>query len=93
MPKRIFLAIPQRTADSRRMDPAPTIAPVIVWVVLRGIPRSERNTIVTPPPVSAQNPPTGCSFVSRIPRVLNDPPSSKIGAKSHGGMLQAKDDP
>ncbi len=36
----IWPATPQRTADSRRVDPTPTIAPVIAWVVLTGTPIS-----------------------------------------------------
>ena len=35
----IWPATPQRTADSRRVAPTPTIAPVIVCVVLTGTPR------------------------------------------------------
>ena len=31
-------AMPQRTADSRRVEPTPTIAPVMVCVVLTGTP-------------------------------------------------------
>ena len=34
----IFPATPQRTAESLLVDPTPTIAPVMVWVVLTGIP-------------------------------------------------------
>jgi hypothetical protein len=36
-------ATPQRTADRRIVDPAPTIAPVIVCVVLSGMPRNDRR--------------------------------------------------
>ena len=66
----IFFAIPHRTAESLLTDPAPIIAPVIVWVVLSGMPKRDRKTIVTPPPVSAQKPPIGWSFVKRIPSVF-----------------------
>ncbi|TDQ09128.1 hypothetical protein DEV91_1599 [Phyllobacterium brassicacearum] len=31
-------AKPQRTAETRRADPTPMIAPVIVWVVDTGMP-------------------------------------------------------
>jgi hypothetical protein len=55
----MLLAIPHRTAESRFTDPAPIIAPVIVWVVLSGMPNRDRKTIVTPPPNSAQKPPIG----------------------------------
>src|SRR5688572_12195120 len=36
----IWPATPQRTAEVRRVDPTPTIAPVIVWVVLMPTPAS-----------------------------------------------------
>src|SRR6266699_7219522 len=62
-------AIPQRTADNRVVAPTPTIAPVMVWVVLTGIPASEAENRVIAPAVSAQNPPTGLSFVIREPMV------------------------
>jgi len=35
----IFVATPQRTADSRCVAPTPMIAPVMVWVVDTGMPR------------------------------------------------------
>src|SRR4051812_17940512 len=62
-------ATPQRTADNRLVAPTPTIAPVMVWVVLTGIPASEAGNRVIAPAVSAQNPPTGLSFVIREPIV------------------------
>ena len=34
----IRVATPQRTAERRLVEPTPTIAPVMVWVVLTGIP-------------------------------------------------------
>ena len=37
-------ATPQLTADSRRVEPTPTIAPVIVWVVETGMPGAWRRT-------------------------------------------------
>ena len=36
----IWPATPQRTADSRRVEPTPTMAPVIVCVVLMPTPSS-----------------------------------------------------
>lgn len=62
-------AIPQRTADKRLVAPTPMIAPVIVCVVLTGIPASAVANKVIAPAVSAQNPPTGLSFVMRDPMV------------------------
>src|SRR5437588_537771 len=48
--------MPQRTAVSRREAPTPTMAPVMVWVVLTGMPKMALATIVMPPAVSADNP-------------------------------------
>src|SRR5437763_9411078 len=69
-------AMPQRTADRRLVAPTPTIAPVMVWVVLTGIPASEAENRVIAPAVSAQNPPTGLSLVIREPmvRTILQPP-------------------
>src|SRR5690606_31552294 len=49
----------QRTAEKRWVMPTPKMAPVMVCVVLTGMPNHERTRMVAPPPVSAQNPPTG----------------------------------
>ena len=50
-----LLATPQRTAERRRVAPTPMIAPVIVCVVLTGIPqrtgpRKEQETEPAPEP-------------------------------------------
>ena len=66
----ILPATPQRTADSRCVAPTPTIEPVIVCVVLTGMPPTAVPMSITAPAVSAQKPPTGRSLVSRIPMVL-----------------------
>src|SRR6185436_18310939 len=63
-------ATPQRTAESRWVAPTPMIEPVMVWVVLTGIPPIAVPISITAPAVSAQNPPIGRSLVSRIPTVL-----------------------
>ena len=60
-------ATPQRTADSRRIEPTPMIAPVIVCVVLTGTPRCVAVNSEIAPAVSAANPPTGCRFHTRCP--------------------------
>ncbi len=39
----ILPATPQRTAESLLVEPTPTMAPVIVWVVLTGIPAIDRT--------------------------------------------------
>ena len=70
-------AIPQRTADTRCVAPTPTMAPVIVCVVLTGIPKCVAIMIAAAPPVSAQNPLTGRSLVMREPIVctMRHPPN------------------
>src|SRR5262245_18457871 len=73
---RIRPATLHRTADNRFAAPTPTIAPVIVWVVLTGTPRAEARKMAPAPPVSAQNPPKGRSLVIRVPIVftMRQPP-------------------
>ena len=56
-------AMPQRTADNRRVAPTPTMAPVMVCVVLTGTPRLVARKSDTAPAVSAAKPPTGCRRV------------------------------
>src|SRR3569832_1753080 len=58
----IRVATPHRTADKRCVVPTPTIAPVIVCIVLTGIPKAAVPNNVIAPAVTAQNPPTGFSF-------------------------------
>src|SRR5262245_17715886 len=72
------LATPHLTAESLLVDPTPMMAPVIVCVVETGMPRNETIMIEIAPPVSAQNPPTGLSFVIFDPMVLTilHPPES-----------------
>ena len=62
-------ATPHRTAESRWVAPTPTMAPVMVCVVLTGIPASAVENSVIAPAASAQNPPTGLSLVIREPMV------------------------
>ena len=73
-----FRATPQRTADSRRMLPTPMIAPVMVWVVLTGMPKLAEPRSAMAPAVSAQKPPIGWRAVRRIPivRTIRQPPKS-----------------
>ena len=52
----MLLATFQRTADTRRAAPTPTMAPVIVWVVDTGTPRQVAANSVMAPAVSAQQP-------------------------------------
>src|SRR6266700_5593831 len=69
-------ATPHLTAESLRVEPTPTIAPVIVCVVDTGIPASVAPNRAIAPAVSAQNPPTGLSFVIFEPIVctIRQPP-------------------
>src|SRR5450830_1408022 len=66
----ILPATPQRTADILCGAPTPTMAPVMVCVVEIGTPRALAMNRVMAPPVSAQKPPTGLSFVILWPMVL-----------------------
>src|SRR5260370_42583116 len=74
--KTIELATFQRTAETRRAAPTPTIAPVMVWVVETGTPSQVAMNSVAAPPVSAQNPCIGVSLVIRNPmlRTIHQPP-------------------
>src|ERR1043165_10294426 len=67
----------QRTADMRLAEPTPTIAPVIVWVVVTGIPLYEAKNSVAAAALSAQTPPIGCKRVSLLPivRTMRQPPN------------------
>src|SRR5271169_5890815 len=72
----IWVATPQRTAERRWVVPTPTMAPVMVWVVLTGIPARAVPKRVMAPAVSAQKPPTGLSLVIFEPMVctMRQPP-------------------
>ena len=69
-------AMPQRTAERRLVVPTPIIAPVIVCVVLTGIPARAVPNRVIAPAASAQKPPTGFSLVIFDPMVctMRQPP-------------------
>ncbi len=72
----ILRATPHRTAEKRCTAPTPTIAPVMVCVVLTGIPASAVPNRVNAPAVSAQNQPKGFNFVILEPMVctMRQPP-------------------
>src|SRR5438552_4723435 len=74
----ICRATPQRTADSRFTAPTPVMAPVIVCVVLTGMPRLVAVKRVIAPADSAAKPPKGCSLVIFDPIVwtIRHPPVS-----------------
>ena len=66
----ISKATPHLTADNLFKEPIPNIAPVIVCVVLTGIPNPDAIKRVMAALVSAQKPSTGLSFANFIPIVL-----------------------
>src|SRR5437773_1722728 len=70
-------ATPQRTAEKCWIAPTPMIEPLIVCVVLTGMPPIAVPRSVIAPAASAQNPPTGRSLVMRIPIVftMRQPPA------------------
>ena len=72
------LAMPQRTADSRRLAPTPTMAPVIVCVVDTGMPACDVKNSVAAAADSAATPPTGWRRVIFEPIVftIRQPPVS-----------------
>src|SRR3954447_25565230 len=74
----ILLATFQRTADTLRAAPTPTIAPVMVCVVDTGTPSQVAPNSVMAPAVSAQQPCIGVSRVILEPMVctIRQPPSS-----------------
>src|SRR5438094_550711 len=74
----IWPATPHRTADRRRVEPTPTIDPVIACVVLTGTPNCVAIDSANAAPVSAAKPPTGFSFVIFDPIVwmIRQPPAS-----------------
>ena len=55
----IFPATPQRTEESLLLAPTPTIAPVMVWVVLTGIPAMDAPMMEQAAAASALKPPIG----------------------------------
>ena len=67
----------QLTADMRLAEPTPTMAPVMVWVVLTGMPSNEAKNSVAAAALSAHTPPIGCSRVSLVPivRTIRQPPN------------------
>lgn len=66
----MFPATPQRTAESLLVEPTPTIAPVMVCVVLTGMPATVAPMMEQAAAVSALKPPIGWSFVILVPMVL-----------------------
>src|ERR1700730_18482529 len=65
-----LMVTPQRTADNLLVAPTPIMEPVIVCVVLTGMPNFSVRNKVSAPAVSAQTPSSGVTFVIRVPIVL-----------------------
>jgi len=66
----ISLAIPQRTAERRCVEPTPMMEVLIQCVVLTGMPKNEAISIMLAAPTVAANPCTGRSVVILSPNVL-----------------------
>ena len=71
-----LIVTPHRTADTRFVNPTPIMAPVIVCVVLTGIPNASVPKSRIAPAVSAAVPSKGVSFVILLPIVftIRQPP-------------------
>ncbi len=65
-----LMVTPLRTADKRLVSPTPIMAPVMVWVVLTGIPNFSVRQSVKAPAVSALTPSKGVTLVILVPIVL-----------------------
>ena len=70
-------AVPQRTAASRRVAPAPITEPETTWVVLTGMANWVAPWMTTAAMVWAANPSTGSSWAMRLPsvRMIRQPPA------------------
>jgi len=66
----MLMVSPQRTADSRLVNPTPMIDPVMVWVVDTGIPKYCVKNKVRAPADSAATPSSGVILVIRDPIVF-----------------------
>ena len=66
----ILPATPHFTALKRRREPMPMMAPVMVCVVLTGMPNPDEMNNVVAAPNSAQKPSTGFNFATFCPIVL-----------------------
>ena len=82
----IWPATPHRTADQRRVAPTPTIAPVMVWVVVTGMPKWVAK------PISDGRARLGAEAADRLqlgdPRAhrLDDPPAAGERAQGDRGV-------
>ena len=72
----ILRVTPHLTAVTRRVAPTPIMAPVMVWVVLTGIPPQAAPIKLMAPAVSALKPPNGFKAVIFCPivRTILQPP-------------------
>ena len=82
----MLLATFQRTAETRRAAPTPTMAPVMVWVVETGTPMwVARNRVIAPAGLGAE------ALLRRQAGDLrahgvDDPPAAEQGAQRHGRL-------
>src|SRR6266403_835419 len=85
--------IPQRTAERRREAPTPTMAPVMVCVVLTGMPKAAVPTRVSPPAVSAAKPPKGLGLERRRPLCFEKrhPPPMGPPGKAKGEQMDSRE--
>ena len=68
-PNRVERQAARETPAKESKETKPTIAPVIVWVVLMPTPKCVAVKIATAAPVSAANPPIGVNLVIFVPMV------------------------
>ena len=86
-------ATPQRTAERRWTAPTPTMAPVMVWVVLTGMPaRAVPNRVMAPAALGAKSA-DRLEFGDSLAHGLDDAPSAEVGSGGDGGMGSKNDGP
>ena len=85
-------ATPQRTAESRSLEPTPMIALEMTWVVETGIPKCDASRMIVAAVVSAAKPWTGSSLTTCWPIVLmiRQPPAA---VPSEIAVADDEDDP
>ena len=80
------VATPQRTAESRRVAPTPTIAPVMVWVVDTGMPAAEVKKRVAAAADLGGDPARRLEPGDLRPHRLHDAPATGEGAERDRGV-------
>jgi len=82
---------PQRTAERRREAPTPTMAPVIVWVVLTGMPKWAVPIKGERTGGFGGEAAKGSELGDALTHGLDDAPATRHGAAAHGEVT-ADDD-